>query len=72
LLHKTVLSGEGLKMAVAGRPAPIKLALSDEYNNASSPEVGLAITISILKGARINLINGRVGPPIQFIFAINF
>lgn len=47
LLHKTVLSGEGLKMAVAGRPAPIKLALSDEYSNASSPEVGWRVVLAI-------------------------
>jgi hypothetical protein len=34
-------------MAVAGRPAPIKLALSDEYNNASSPEAGWRVVLAI-------------------------
>ena len=49
-LHKTTISGDGLRSAVAGRLTPIHLRLSDQYGNPSTPgaswRVGLAITNS--------------------------
>ena len=49
-LPKTVLSGDGLTTAVAGKRTPISIRLFDQFDNPATPPpawtVGLAITNS--------------------------
>ena len=49
-LPKTILEGDGLTLAVAGKPTPIFIKLKDQYGNPSTPGsswgVGIAITNS--------------------------